>query len=138
MFADYQTELGIDLCFQGFAEELDTLPGPYAEPAGRLFLYTDDSGPAGVGALKPLKDGSVELKRIYLVPVARGKGYGRAISEHLLAEARSMSYGLAKLDTLARLTTAVALYRSLGFTETTAYNVNPEPDILYFELNLNG
>jgi GNAT superfamily N-acetyltransferase len=137
LFADYQTELGIDLCFQGFAEELRDLPGPYREPEGRLFLYRVDGENAGVGALKPLSDGSVELKRIYLRPDFRGKGLGKRITEHLLTTARDLGYSLAKLDTLARLKPAVQLYRRLGFVETTPYNENPEPDILYFELILS-
>ena len=38
LFQDYQADLGIDLCFQGFEQELRSLPGEYAEPHGGLFV----------------------------------------------------------------------------------------------------
>lgn len=52
LFEEYAAWLGIDLCFQGFAHELATLPGDYAPPGGRLLLATAVEGPAGCIALR--------------------------------------------------------------------------------------
>ena len=138
----YHEELGVDLCFQGFQAEMDALPGCYAEPWGRLLVVFLGDRPVGIGALRPLPSPSetghrvAEIKRMYIEPDCRGKGLGREIAVRLIEEARTIGYKAVRLDTLARLKPAVALYRDLGFQEIPAYNPNPEDDILYFELSL--
>lgn len=138
LFLEYQEGLGVDLCFQSFEEELAGLPGKYAEPRGALLLVYSDAGElVGCGALRPLDEPSVcELKRIYVRSAFRGHGLGRLISEALMDRAKEIGYRTVRLDTLARLTSAIKIYRDLGFTEIPAYNYNPEDDIVYFERSL--
>jgi putative acetyltransferase len=133
LFVEYHKELGIDLCFQSFDEELASLPGKYAPPSGLLLLVVEDGRPVGCGALRDLGEGICELKRIYVRPEARRRGLARMISEKLIEFGRAAGYKVARLDTLMRLKGAVPLYEQLGFTEIPAYNFNPEPDIVYME-----
>lgn len=136
MFLEYQRELGIDLCFQSFEEELATLPGRYGPPAGCLVLVYWDGDLAACGALRPLQTGICELKRIYVRPDFRRKGIAKQISERLIEFGRQQGYKICRLDTLKRLVGAVEMYEGLGFAETHPYNFNPEPDIVYMELPL--
>ena len=137
LFVEYSESLGVDLCFQGFAEELATLPGGYARPAGRLLLAFEEREAVGCGALRPLGDGSCEMKRLYLQPATRGKGAGRELALALIGAAREIGYQRMRLDTLPSMSKAMALYRSLGFTDIAAYRANPVPGACFLELNLN-
>ena len=136
LFEDYARELNIDLCFQGFQDELEALPGKYGPPRGALFVVKDSGQPIACGALRPLDDDTCELKRIYIEPAHRGYGFGRQITQELLNIARTAGYKIAKLDTLRRLVPACNLYKSLGFVEIEPYNFNPEHDIVYLQLEL--
>ncbi len=136
MFEDYARELGVDLCFQGFQQELEELPGKYAPPRGCLLLLRVDGEIAGCGAFRDLGENVVELKRIYVVPSYRGKGLGKVITQELIRRSEIAGYRIVRLDTLRRLAPALALYESLGFVEIEAYNFNPEPDIVYLERSL--
>lgn len=137
LFRAYQRELGDDLCFQGFEEELKTLPGKYAEPDGALWLALADDGSAhGVVAVRPFAPGQCEMKRLYVAPTARGLGLGRRLAETTLKFARSNGYHEMLLDTLTRLTPALNMYRDLGFETTEAYYGNPIDDVVYMRLKL--
>ena len=140
LFLEYAEWLQIDLCFQGFAQELATLPGAYAPPDGRLLL-AGDATPVGCVALRRLSADptgtACELKRLWVRPSYRGQALGRALAEAALAAARAIGYSQMKLDTLpAIMPGAVALYRDLGFTNCAPYYHNPISGSLYMECSL--
>jgi ribosomal protein S18 acetylase RimI-like enzyme len=76
------------------------------------------------------------MKRLYIQPSDRGAKLGRAIAQGLLARARALGYASVRLDTLAEMIPARALYRSLGFREIAPYYDNPLPQTVYMELDL--
>ncbi|WP_304234914.1 GNAT family N-acetyltransferase [Jiulongibacter sediminis] len=137
LFRAYEKGLGLDLCFQGFEEELAALPGKYAEPEGCILLYISEGEVGGVVALKALETEICEMKRLYVKDEFRGQKIGKTLARAVIEEAKRKGYLLMKLDTLARLVPAVDLYRNLGFKETEAYNYNPDETVLYFEKKLN-
>lgn len=136
LFIKYQAHLGISLCFQGFQEELDNLPGKYSTPSGTILLAKEGENVAGIVALKQLQDGVCEMKRLFVLPDYQGYGIGKLLTKKLLEKAKDLKFKTMKLDTLGRLESAVGLYKQLGFEQTNPYNINPEEDILYFEKQL--
>jgi len=137
LFLEYSESLGVDLCFQGFAEELASLPGEYSRPEGRLLLMMDEQQAVGCLALRPIGHNVCEMKRLYLRPEYRGKGAGRTLIDTLIRAAREIGYERMRLDTLPSMTKAIAIYRSLGFKEIPPYRVNPVVGASFLELNLS-
>jgi len=137
LFRDYQQWLGVDLCFQGFEQELVGLPGRYAPPAGRLLLARDETGTvAGGVGLWPLDDETCEMKRLFVRPPWRGTGLGRRLAVAIIDAANTIGYRRMVLDSLERLTEALALYRSLGFVAVPSYYDNPMDDVVYMAKTL--
>ena len=85
----------------------------------------------GTAALRPLADlkpVSVELKRMFLLPEARGLGLSKTTMSMLLGKARELKYERIVLDTKLKLEAANKLYEKNGFTDCERYNDNPRPD----------
>jgi len=136
LFQEYAQALGIDLAYQGFAAELAALPAPYAPPLGALFIAYVNGEAAGCAALRPLADGVGEMKRLYVRPDYRKVGLGNHLIGAIIAAARRAGFEQLRLDTLASMTPAQALYRKLGFIETPPYNDNYLPGTRFFALAL--
>ncbi|MGK6318608.1 GNAT family N-acetyltransferase [Sphingomonas sp. DT-204] len=137
LFEDYAASLPVDLGYQNFAAELAGLPGSYAPPRGALLLARNDAGePLGCVGVRPLADeGVCEMKRLYLVPAARGLGLGRALAEAAIGAARERGYRELRLDTLPSMTAAIAMYEAMGFRRIPAY-YEPTPCSLFMALAL--
>ncbi len=136
IFIEYADFLQVDLCFQDFEKELQTLHQVYCLPLGCIILAKEDNQVMGCIALKPIGEGICEMKRLYVRPAARGNGLGQQLVEELIIFAKNAGYKTMKLDTITSLKEAIKLYRSQGFVETEAYVYNPLPEVLYFELTL--
>jgi putative acetyltransferase len=137
LFREYAVIVQEALCFQGFDGELETLPGEYVPPGGILLLARDEAGAAGCVALRRLDAASAEMKRMYVRDSYRGKGLGRQLAVAVIEEARSRNYRRLVLDTLPKLTTAITLYRSLGFRDVGPYLADPTPGAVCFELKFS-
>ncbi|WP_052071671.1 GNAT family N-acetyltransferase [Sphingopyxis sp. MWB1] len=126
LFRDYAASLDVDLAYQNFDAELAGLPGEYAPPRGLLLLAHDSDGtPLGCIACRPLDDRICEMKRLFVAPAGRGRGIGTLLVRRLFSAAREAGYAEMRLDTLASMAAAQALYRAEGFEPTTPYYDTP-------------
>lgn len=137
LFKNYESWLGMDLCFQGFEEELRTLPGRYAPPDGRLFIAYVDGEAAGCIAMRKIGESVCEMKRLFVLEKFRGRRIGDKLIRRLIDTARKEGYEFMRLDTLPdRMKKAAELYRSYGFYSIEPYYENPYKGVEYMELDL--
>ncbi|SEP12994.1 GNAT family N-acetyltransferase [Trujillonella endophytica] len=120
--------------------EGDTEPGtpPSAADVAVLLVARDADGtPVGCGALRRLEPGAAEVKRMYVVPGARGRGISRAVLTALEAAARERGWTTLRLETGPLQPEAIGLYESAGYRPIGPFGVYvDEPDAgcsLYFE-----
>ena len=138
LFLEYETWLNVDLCFQGFEEEVNSLPGKYSPPDGRLYIVKQDGSYKGCIALRKIEDGICEMKRLYLNESARGKGIGNKLIKMIIQDAMDIGYNTMRLDTIKeKMPKAVSLYESHGFRELEPYYNNPNPHTLFMELQID-
>lgn len=146
---EYAESLGWDASQGGWmTEEIATLPGPYAPPAGSLMLAYVDGIAAGALGLQPVPVGARvpdtgaetagELKRMYVRPEFRRHGVGRALLARATEEARARGYDSLVLTTSAEMMPlAHHLYEHAGYTETVPYRDDmPYPHIRWMRLGL--
>jgi len=106
---------------QGFSdqdEELAAMSSAYEAPVAAYFVAELDGeivGGAGVGPLLGAEPHVCELRKMYLLPAARGRGIGRTLLEACLDAARQAGYQDCYLETLAQMDRARDLYESFGF-----------------------
>ncbi len=136
LFKEYSNYLNIDLEFQNFNEELESLPGDYSLPEGCLLLAFYKNKLAGCVALRKFDEGMCEMKRLYVRSGYRGKGIGKALAKQILNIARKLGYTHMRLDTLPFMKEAITLYLSLGFKEIVSYRYNPYEGAKFYELKL--
>jgi putative acetyltransferase len=136
LFREYAAWLSVDLCFQGFEQELAGLPGDYVAPDGVLLVATVDGRIAGCVAAHRWEAGVCEMKRLFVRAEFRGSGSGRALVDALLDWARRAGYRCVRLDTLPVMDRAQDLYRRLGFRDIAPYRPNPVPGARFLELTL--
>jgi GNAT superfamily N-acetyltransferase len=136
LIAAYQRWLGVDLEFQGFSKELETLSVMYGPPDGVMLLAEE----GGVGiecvALRRLVHGDAEMKSMFVLPAYQGRGIGSKLTQEAITVARRLGHWAIRLDTVPRLDRAMRVYEKAGFTRIPPYRHNPDPDAVFMEFGL--
>jgi GNAT superfamily N-acetyltransferase len=97
---------------------------PMFEPPDGIFLVVREDGrPIACGGVARFDETRGELKRMYVVPEARGRGFGRRLLQELEAHARRLGYASLVLETGEQQGEALGLYRSSGYAPIPCYGV---------------
>ena len=121
-----------------FFKELETFPDKkYQKPDGAFFIAYKDDVPIGCAGLKRFQDKDCELKRMYIQPGERGKGYGLMLTDQLLRIAHEMGFERVLLDTNLEMPAAVQTYLKAGFVKIAAYceNDNLHPVFMQYKFD---
>jgi GNAT superfamily N-acetyltransferase len=95
-------------------------------PDGSFLVgFDSDESPICCGGIKRLSEEACEIKRMYVVPLARRGGVGRLLLEALEDEASQLGYRTARLDTGPRQPHAERMYRLAGYRSVANFNANP-------------
>jgi putative acetyltransferase len=117
-------EFGATGC--GFAindPEVDWMSRAYAQPRCAYFVVEDEGVVLGGGGIAPLEGGDAatcELRKMYFLPAARGRGAGVAMMERCLEAARELGFRQCYLETLSGMDAAMKLYERSGFRRIDA------------------
>jgi putative acetyltransferase len=103
-----------------------------AQPGIRFFVARRDGLPVACGALRVDPEGYGEIKRMYVIPEARGEGLGRAILGCIEEQAGREGLRLLRLETGIHQTEAIALYKSMGYSDCTPFGDYQEDPLSRF------
>lgn len=101
-----------------YDEATDRLSEVFDVPRGSYFIAEVDGeivGGAGIYPTEGLDAQTCELVKMYLLPIARGKGVGRALMNKCIDFAKSQGYEQIYLETMPELSNAIHLYEKMGF-----------------------
>jgi GNAT superfamily N-acetyltransferase len=115
---------------------------PSAVDVGVVLVAREDDGtPLGCGALRALGGSAAEVKRMYVVPEARGRGISKALLAALEDAARERGWTTLRLETGPLQPEALGLYTSAGYRPIAAfggYVGDPDAEAsLFFERSLD-
>ena len=86
-----------------------------------IILIYEDSKAVGCGAIKNFKPGIMEIKRMFVLPAYRRRGYSNRILDELENWTLELSYHKCILETGMKQPEAIALYKKCGYTEIDNY-----------------
>lgn len=99
-------------------------PQELGPPHGAFVVGFEDGVAICCGGVKRLPDGACELKKMFVVAEARGRGVARALLGELERRARALGYQVARLDTGPRQPRAQRMYQRAGYAPIHNFNGN--------------
>ena len=100
-------------------------PAEMSPPGGTFVVGFDGDVPVCCGGLKRLDGEACEIKRMFVVAPARGRGLARELLVELERRAREIGYAVVRLDTGPRQPRSQRMYERAGYVEIENFNANP-------------
>jgi len=102
-----------------------------------FFVARLDGEPAACGGVKLFDSDYAEVKRMYVRPIYRGRGLGKAVLNHLSDYAQQKEISVMRLETGIYQVEAIGLYESWGFQRRPPFgDYKVDPLSVYFEKRL--
>jgi ribosomal protein S18 acetylase RimI-like enzyme len=118
-------EMGFEFPPDGKDADIRDIDHVYTRGRNCFYVVEKEGEICGCVGVRRLSEEIAEFKRLYLASGFRGQGIGRALCVSAINDARNFGYRLTRLDTTAKSSAALALFRKLGFYEIARYNANP-------------
>lgn len=108
-------------------------PAEFARPDGRFVVGYLDTRPVAMGGVRRIDADSVEIKRMYVSPDARGRGFSRVVLGHLESLARDLGATRVLLETGQKQPEAMRLYETSGYERVEGFgHYQCEPDAVSY------
>lgn len=93
----------------------DILQGQMEEPGHQFIICYDDESPVAFASFAPVSDDAYKLHKIYVLPGLQGKGIGRYMIDHIVADLKEKGVKLLYLNVNRYNTAARSFYEKMGF-----------------------
>jgi GNAT superfamily N-acetyltransferase len=117
-YAEIRRRFGFGVSGQADAEDMDP-------PGGRFLIAYEDDRPVACGGIRTWEPGVCEIKRMFVAPELRRKGYGKQLLAAVEQAAAEAGFRRIVLDTLDAHIDAMRFYDTTGYARVPAYNENP-------------
>jgi GNAT superfamily N-acetyltransferase len=114
-------------------------PNEFAPPGGRFVVGYLDTQAVAMGGVRRIDTGTVEIKRMYVVPQVRGRGLSRVVLAHLESLARDVGASRILLETGPKQPEAMRLYETSGYERVEGFgHYRCEPDSVSYGKTLTA
>ena len=128
-------EYGLTPDPDGADSDLDDIEANYFDRGGYFGVIEQDGKMIATVGLWPMSEEEIELRKMYLLPEARGRGLGTKLLMEMFTRARKRGYQRMSLETASQLKEAIGLYKKHGFERVYPEHLTDRCDQAYvFEL----
>lgn len=120
-------EYGFKLEEMDYDRDLKDVQTQYVDRRGAFWVLEEEGRVVGCVGMRPESDRLVELRRLYLVPEVRNRGYGRDLIMTAVDWGRANGFASIELWSDVAFERAHVLYEAAGFRRS-GFRIADDPD----------